>query len=69
MSIEDIIRAWKNEEGDFDPHLPANPVGQELSEEELLAITGGDCTITCTNTINCDATCDVTCSPVTPALQ
>ena len=47
MSIEDIIRAWKADEEALDAHLPASPIGQELSEEELLDVFGGSC-------ISCD---------------
>lgn len=60
MSIEDIIRAWKNDEDAQDPYLPASPVGRELSEQELLEVAGGTCdtpqtgacdTATCLSTI------------------
>lgn len=43
MSIEDIIRAWKSDEDALTLHLPASPVGRELSEQELLEVTGGTC--------------------------
>jgi mersacidin/lichenicidin family type 2 lantibiotic len=49
MSIEDIIRAWKankgddedEEEGQGEPKAPANPAGEELSDEELEGTVGG----------------------------
>lgn len=42
MSIEDIIRAWKTGEQDKqDQQVPENPVGYELSDEELEAAVGG----------------------------
>ena len=49
MSIEEIIRAWKAEEEDLKPQAPDNPVGRELSEEELLEVEG---TIPCIPTVN-----------------
>ncbi|HEU5377527.1 MAG TPA: mersacidin/lichenicidin family type 2 lantibiotic [Ktedonobacteraceae bacterium] len=45
MSIEQIVNSWKSEEDELDPLLPANPVGRELSEEELEDVTGGFCSI------------------------
>jgi hypothetical protein len=66
MSMEEIIRVWKADEENMDPDLPTSPVGQELSEQELLEISGG-CVITCQiNTcggISCDTgqTCLYTC--------
>ncbi len=67
MSIEDIIHAWKTEEGVLGAYLPASPVGKELSDDDLLAITGGnaDCTVTCTDTQNCNSTCEITCRTAT----
>ncbi|GHO65284.1 hypothetical protein KSC_041760 [Ktedonobacter sp. SOSP1-52] len=48
MSIEEIIKAWKSEEQALEASVLANPVGQELSEEELLETVGGMmCTMTC----------------------
>jgi hypothetical protein len=50
MNIEEIIHAWKSGEEAVEPHLPASPVGQVLSDEELLGIDGSDgifCRITC----------------------
>lgn len=52
MNIENIIRAWKADEDTF----IASPVGQELTAEELLEVSGGDCVIT-----NCGVTCSNTC--------
>ncbi|HEU5377526.1 MAG TPA: mersacidin/lichenicidin family type 2 lantibiotic [Ktedonobacteraceae bacterium] len=37
------MNRWKSEEDELDPLLPANPVGRELSEEELEDVTGGVC--------------------------
>jgi hypothetical protein len=42
MSIEDIIRAWKAGEEALEP----SPVGQELTTQELLEVTGGICGLT-----------------------
>ncbi|GHO51859.1 hypothetical protein [Ktedonobacter robiniae] len=48
MSIEEIIKAWKSEEEMLDADTPANPVGQELTEEALQEVVGGmPCTMTC----------------------
>ncbi len=42
MSIENIIRAWKADEDDQDTHSTAtNPVGEELTDQELQEVTGG----------------------------
>jgi len=58
MSIEDIIRAWKSDEETLEPHWPANPVGRELLDQELLEVAGG-ITITLTPT-TCDGkTCEI----------
>ncbi len=44
MSIEEIVRAWKADEQDQqDQHIPENPAGYELSDEELEQVVGGDC--------------------------
>ena len=59
MSIEEIIRAWKAEEEDLKPQAPDNPIGRELSEEELLEIEGAlpdACTAVvsaCTAVVSC----------------
>jgi mersacidin/lichenicidin family type 2 lantibiotic len=47
MNLEEIIRAWKSAEETVEPHSPASPVGEELSEEELFEIDGGFCISTC----------------------
>ena len=53
MSIRDIVRAWKDSnyrESLSDEQralLPDNPVGEVLSQEELLSITGGLYPIEC----------------------
>lgn len=39
MNLEDLIRAWKADEESLEP----SPVGREITEEELLEITGGGC--------------------------
>jgi hypothetical protein len=60
MNIEDIIHAWKADEDNWEAPLVASPVGRELTEEELLQVSGGDCVITyCGYT--CNITCTVTC--------
>jgi len=68
MSIEEIIRAWKADEEALESHLPESPVGQELSEEELQEIVGGDCCLG-TFTVPCGASCgscSATHKPLTP---
>ncbi|GCE07532.1 hypothetical protein [Dictyobacter aurantiacus] len=41
MSIEEIIRAWKaGTSEDLDQHLPENPIGNELSDQELAEAIG-----------------------------
>ncbi len=52
MNIEEIIRAWKADEQDEqDEHMPENPAGYALSDEDLEQVVGGesngigDCTI------------------------
>ena len=43
MSIEEIIRAWKADEQDQqDQHIPENPAGYALSDEDLEQVVGGD---------------------------
>lgn len=46
MDIEKVIRAWKAEEDEWEVSELASPVGQELTEEELLAVSGSDCLVT-----------------------
>ena len=47
MSIQDIIRAWKDSSyresltEEQRALLPDNPIGEVLSQEDLLAISGG----------------------------
>jgi hypothetical protein len=43
MNIEDVIRAWKADESDQDTHAAINPIGEELTDQELLEATGGAC--------------------------
>ncbi|GLV60318.1 hypothetical protein KDH_71380 [Dictyobacter sp. S3.2.2.5] len=58
MNIEEIIKAWKSEEQTLDDAIPENPVGRELSEQQLQEVTGGMvCAITCDD----DWTCSVLC--------
>lgn len=46
MSIEDIIKVWKSEEKS-EEDAPLNPAGEELSDEELEDVIGGQwCWIT-----------------------
>lgn len=65
MSIKDIIRAWKDSSyreslsEEQLAQLPANPVGDVLSEEELRAVTGGE-----KNTCATDANGDCSCSGI-----
>jgi mersacidin/lichenicidin family type 2 lantibiotic len=47
MNITDIIRAWRERDSrenlseEERELLPENPIGEVLSEEELLSVTGG----------------------------
>lgn len=47
MSIQDIIRAWKDNgyreslSEEQRAQLPANPIGDILSQQDLLSISGG----------------------------
>jgi len=41
MNIEAIIRAWKAEEDNLVTTSIANPVGEELTDQELLQVIGG----------------------------
>ena len=62
MSIEKIIRAWKADEGNREAPRVASPVGQGLTEEEVLEISGGDiCALTNCTFITCNIICGVTC--------
>lgn len=57
MSIEEIIKAWKSEET-LANGSPLNPVGEELSDEELQEVSGGfPCIITCYQEWSCHTTC------------
>lgn len=56
MSMEEIIRSWK---GDDESVAPNNPVGRELSEQELELVMGIDCGVSCAGT--CGDTCSKTC--------
>lgn len=57
MNIESIIRAWKADEDTWEDSLIASPVGRELTEEEMLEVSGADCFIT-----ECTYTCNITCT-------
>jgi mersacidin/lichenicidin family type 2 lantibiotic len=41
MSIEHIINAWKADEDDQDTNSATNPIGEELTDQELQEISGG----------------------------
>jgi len=55
MNIEAIIRAWKSDEDGQESGCAANPVGEELTDQELLAAFGGSClnAFTCANFLTC----------------
>ena len=53
MNIEQIIRNWKADEEDQTPNPAANPVGEELTDQQLQEI-GGRCAIdSCEITAHC----------------
>jgi hypothetical protein len=60
MNIENIIHAWKADEDHWEVSL-ANPVGQELTEEELLQVFGGDNCVISNCGVTCSQTCGTTC--------
>ena len=62
MDIEHVIRAWKDDEDQWNDTLPASPVGVELTEEELWLVSGNDCSVT----IVCESTCSFTCDFTIP---
>ncbi|QBD77338.1 hypothetical protein EPA93_15595 [Ktedonosporobacter rubrisoli] len=46
MNIESIIQAWKAEEeqsNEWVSLMPALPIGEELTEQELEEVVGGQC--------------------------
>lgn len=47
MSIEEMIKAWKNNEDDETLTAFESPVGDELSDEELLEASGANKPIFC----------------------
>ena len=55
MNIENIIRAWKADEEDHETLSIANPIGEELTDQELQEATGGLChnIFTCANVQTC----------------
>ena len=58
MSIEEIVRVWKSDENALDTHTPENPVGMELTEQQLQEVVGGlRCVVTCDE----DWTCSIGC--------
>ena len=60
MDIEKMIRVWKAEENEWKAPEVANPIGEELTEEELLEVGGGLCSPTI-----CLNTCELTCGRIT----
>jgi mersacidin/lichenicidin family type 2 lantibiotic len=51
MNIEQIIQAWKSSEESTPLDAPENPIGNELSDQELTTVAGGmlcDDSDTCT---------------------
>lgn len=59
MNIEEIIRAWKAEETDQNIVAIANPVGEELTDMDLLQIIGG---LSCTESAGSDGTSHSSCA-------
>ena len=59
MNIEKMIRAWKADEDSWE--APASPIGQELTAEDLLEISGGDNCVISNCTVTCSQTCGTTC--------
>jgi hypothetical protein len=57
MNVENIIRAWKADEDHWEAPVVASPVGHELTEEELLEVSGAACTFTICPLTNCGDTC------------
>ena len=56
MNIEAIICAWKAEEDSQESGFVANPVGEELTDQELQEAFGSRCLIpslTCANFLTC----------------
>ena len=53
MNIEQIIRSWKADEEDQTTSPAANPVGEELTDQQLQEV-GGGCTLD-----SCEASCYV----------
>ncbi len=62
MNIEKMIRAWKADGDEWEVPRVASPVGPELTEEELLQVSGGDCfnNTTCGAITECNSTCGAT---------
>lgn len=73
MSIEDIIKAWRDAEyrrslsAEQQARLPEHPAGSiELTDEELPQVAGGNTTLCLTYVSLCDAcTFDYYCPPDT----
>jgi hypothetical protein len=61
MNIENIIRAWKADEDNWETSLVASPIGHELTEEELLQVSGGDNCVISNCGVTCSQTCGTTC--------
>lgn len=41
MSIDEIVRSWKSDEENQHDDIPENPIGEEMTEQELGEISGG----------------------------
>ena len=41
MSIEQMVQAWKDDENELEANAVENPVGKELTNDELEEIVGG----------------------------
>jgi mersacidin/lichenicidin family type 2 lantibiotic len=56
MSHQDIINAWKSDPEDRNTNVPTSPVGEELTDDELATIQGGDSN--CSGCSNCGRSFD-----------
>lgn len=50
MSIEQMVQAWKDDENELDANAVENPVGTELTSDELEEIVGG---MSCIPIVSC----------------
>lgn len=55
MSHQDIINAWKSDPEDRNANVPTSPIGEELTDDELATIQGGD-----SNCSACGSNCGYT---------